>query len=131
MNLDLPEGAHVQIIIAPARGAAMLREPLLAPPPPAAPRPRHLLLKGAVVAALIGVAFVAGQRTAPAGRPVQLARAQSYQPAPYQRPFIPGRTAEIPPAFRQRLQTPPRLTPPPGAAAPGVAPGKDGFGMEN
>ena len=129
MNLDLPEGAHVQIIIAPARGAAMLPEPLLAPPPPAAPRPRHLLLKGAVVAALIGVAFAAGQRTAPTGRAVQLAHAQSYQPPPYQPP--PERTAEIPPAFRQQLQTPPRLTPPPGAAAPGAAPGEDGFGMEN
>jgi len=126
MNLDLPEGAHVQIIIAPALGGAMLPEPLLAPPPPAPPRPRHRFLKGVVVGALIGVAFVAGQRTAPAGRAVQLAHAQSYQPS-----LMPERTAEIPPAFRQQLQTPPRLTPPPGAAAPGAAPGEDGFGMEN
>ena len=131
MNLDLPDGAHVQIIIAPALGGAMLREPVLVPPPPAPPRPRHRFLKGVVVAALIGVAFVAGQRTARPAGAVQLAQAQSYRPLRYQRPLMPERTAEIPPAFRQQLQTPPRLTPPPGAAAPAAAPGEDGFGMEN
>ena len=143
MNLDLPEGAHMQINIAPAGSGAMFREPLLPTPAVAPSRQRHPFLMGAVVIVLVGVAFVAGQRTAPAGRGVQLAQAHRpqlyrqphpYQPEayhlpPYQPPSIPEQTAEIPPAFRQQLQTPPKVTPPPGTAAPSAVPGEDGFGM--
>jgi len=145
MNLDFPEGAHVQINIAPAGSGAMFREPLLATPAVAPARRRHPFLMGAFVVVLVGVAFVAGQRTAPASRGVELAPARAYRPQlyrqpqpdqpqayrlpPYQLPSIPEQTAEIPPAFRQQLQTPPKVTPPPGIAAPSAAPGEDGFGM--
>jgi hypothetical protein len=129
MNLDFPEGAHVQINIAPAGSGAMFRDPLLATPAVAPSRRRHPFLVGAVVVVLVGVAFLAGQRTAPAGRAVQLAHAQAYHLPPYQPPSIPEQTAEVPPAFRQQLQAPPKVTPPPGIAAPSVVPGEDGFGM--
>ncbi|MBO0711965.1 MAG: hypothetical protein J2P47_11875, partial [Acetobacteraceae bacterium] len=74
MNLDLPEGAHVQIIVAPAGSAAMLPE--TCPAPPVLPRPRRRMLKGAAVLALIGTAYLVGQHTNPHGRPLQLAQAQ-------------------------------------------------------
>ena len=134
MNVDLPAGAHVRIIIMPAGSGGMLPEPLSVPPVPALSRPRRRLLKGAAVLVMAGFAYVMGQHSHPAGRavqPAQTSNAQTSNAQTDQPPSMPERTAEIPPAFRQQLRTPPRVTPPPGGAAPSVKPGEDGFGLEN
>jgi hypothetical protein len=127
MNLELPEGTHVQILIAPTAAAPMLLEPQpTASAVPAPPRSRHRVLKGAAVLALIGLAFLAGERVNPQSRAVPVAQAQT-DPVPSSPPPPNG----IPPAFRQQLQTPPTMTPAPGAAAPAAKVGEDGFGLEN
>ena len=131
MNLDLPEGAHVQIIIAPAATGGLLPATFPAPPPPVLPRPRHRILKGAAVLALLGVAYLVGQHANPHGRPVPVAQAQTSTAPTRALASAPAQTAEIPPAFRRQLQTPPQLTPAPGTAAPSAKAGEDGFGLEN
>ncbi|MEO8714328.1 MAG: hypothetical protein ABI369_04885 [Acetobacteraceae bacterium] len=140
MNLDLPESARIHILIAPAATGAPLPigvafpetvsaagsqpMPPVSPMPPALPRAHHRVLKGAAVLALVGLAFVAGERVSPQDRAVPAAQARTYQ-----LPSSPPN--QIPPAFRQQLATPPRVTPPPGAAAPAAKPGEDAFGLEN
>lgn len=124
MNIELTEGAHVQILIAPSTPASMLLEHQpTASAPPAPPRARHRILKGVAVLALLGLAFLAGERINFQSRAVPAAQAQTYPASPPPN--------GIPPAFRRQLQTTPRVTPPPGTAAPAAKAGEDGFGLEN
>jgi hypothetical protein len=127
MNLTLPEGAHVQIVVSPTAPSSINAPPpaLALPAPTEPPRRRiHPLLKGAGVLALGVLAYVAGERSAPRTAPVQQARAQvPLSAAPSAAP------AQLPPAVREQLQMPPTITPPPGTPAAGRT-GESAFGLE-
>lgn len=124
MNVELPEGAHVQILITPSAPAPLLLERPSTADALSVPRhSRHRILKGVAVLALLGLAFLAGERINFQSRAVPAAQAQTYPASPPPN--------GIPPAFRRQLQTTPRVTPPPGTAAPAAKAGEDGFGLEN
>jgi len=136
MTLDLPDGAHIHILVAPAPIApawAAARSPDLSAAvglPPAAtpaPRPRRRLFKGTAVLALIVGAYLVGEHAHP-GQALTAAQAQyrTQVAAP-----APSPSRDMPQAFRQQLQAPPIVTPAPGSPAPASRPGEDGFGMEN
>ncbi len=129
MNLELPADARVLLVISPASGAGY---PDAVPLPAAYPatRPRRLLLKGAVIAALVGGAYLLGGHSVQQAGALQ-ARALTYPPRPPARDLA-HMTPEddVPPAFAQQLQRTPTVTPPPGATPPGT-PAKKGFGLED
>jgi hypothetical protein len=128
MNLELPEGARIQIFVVPMGGAA--------PPPDTAqpvalpsPRRRHLFLKGTVALALVGGAYLFGEHARTLGGSLHPAQAQDLAVSP-PRAQTAAPALGVPPAFAQQLQQPPSVTPAPGAPASG-APGKNPFGLED
>jgi hypothetical protein len=132
MLLELPDDARVQIFVAPAGTTSFIESlrPLVDGEPPAAFTPRkfrHPVLMGSAIVALIGLAFIAGQHTRGTSGSAPIAYAQSARRAPE---AAPPATAELPADFREKLQQPPTITPPPGAA-PAGAPGKSPFGLED
>ncbi len=146
MEFVIPEGAQVRITIG---GAPWLALPNGSVPAgvatPAVPPARrgHTLLKGAVAVVLLLGAFETGRYVSTRTGPVEPAQAALIAPRPapaagaepaFPDHPLPRPTAaapsptEIPPAFRQQLAQPPRVTPPPGqssartgSAAPGRA----------
>jgi hypothetical protein len=145
MELVIPAGVQVHITIG--------RTPLLALPdeiarerPPA--RPSRPLLKGVLALVLLFGAFEVGRHVAawpdttgptraafampgqaPALGPEQ--HAFPDRPLPREAVAAGAPAQQIPPEFRQQLEQPPSVIPPPGQTPPGAAPEKNPFGLEN
>jgi hypothetical protein len=139
MNFELPSHARVQIFVLPPSAQPLPETPALPQPATLQSRPRHRLLKGTAVLALVGCAYVVGQHAAPRGGADQPAYAQDLRPAPYVPPLpqrssatavAPSTAGEVPAAFREQLQQRPSVTPTPGAP-PAATPGKSLFGLED
>jgi hypothetical protein len=147
MQFDIPEGAHVQIIIGrPAAAAiggtlpALLDAAAVERPASRSGRP---LLKGGLVVMLLAAAFAGGhyyasRSSAPAAFTAgSLAQAAPALPRPApageQHPFpdrplprratSPAPSGQIPAEFQKQLQQPPTVIPPPGQAATSPGPG--------
>lgn len=116
MRLEIPENAHIQIVIGAAPRLALTDQSGNTRQQPAAARS---LVKGAVMAALLCGAFLAGKQFGPV-RTVTPAIAAA--PAPPE-----GRAAVggVPPEFTQQLQQPPVVTLPPTPS-----PGRNAFGLD-
>ena len=136
MTLELPDGAHIHILVAPApiapawaaaRSAEISAAVGLVPAGPPAPRLRPRLLKGTTVLVLIVGAYLVGEHAHPGHA---LTAAQAQHRAEVAAP-APSALRDVPQAFRRQLQAPPIVTPAPGLPAPAAHPGEDGFGMEN
>jgi hypothetical protein len=127
MNLELPADARIQIFVVPAGDPGPNSESTLVLPSPA-PR-RRLFLKGTIVCALVGGAYLFGEHAGHLAPSLRNAQAQSLAAAP---PVPQGTTSNegVPPAFAQQLQRPAIVTPPPGAPV-SAAPGKNPFGLED
>ena len=161
MLFEIPEGAHIQIIVgsrAPAAGRdtppALLDAAPVERPAPRSGRP---LLKGGLALMLLAASFIAGDYFASRPRAPELTRAAAAlarpaAPAGEQHAFpdrpLPREAAapsgQVPTEFQKQLQQPPTVIPPPGQAAAlpapgpgpgfsgtGSAPGKNPFGLEN
>ena len=141
MQLEIPEDAHVQIIIgSPASVACGGTLPALRNPPPAeqpAPRSGRLLLKGGVLVMLLADSFAGGGYFANRPHAPELTRAAAALPRPApsseqhafpDRPLareatVPAPSGQVPAEFRKQLQQPPTVIAPPGQAAVSPAPG--------
>jgi hypothetical protein len=86
------------------------------------------MLKGTVVVALLGTAFVLGGQYA--ALRALWAHAHVAVPAAASSPSHPTAPPQVPPRFTRQLQQPATVTPAPGAPAPG-APRTSGFGLED
>jgi hypothetical protein len=128
MNLELPEGARIQIFVVPMGGAAPLSD-MAQPVALPSPRRRHLFLKGTVALVLVGGAYLFGEHVRTLGGTLHPARAQDLAVGPTRAQTAPPAPG-VPPAFAQQLQQPPSVTPAPGASTSGV-PGKNPFGLED
>jgi hypothetical protein len=140
MQLEIPESAHVQIIVrSPVTAASGNLLPALFDAASAerpAPRSSPLLLKGGLIVMLLVASFAAGDYFAGRPRSPELARAAAALPRPApageQHPF-PDRplsreatsavpSGQIPAEFQKQLQQPPTVIPPTGqVAAPPAA----------
>ena len=109
MNLEIPEGANVQIIIGRAPPLALTGERFEAPVRTGGRGVIGMTLKYAGIAMLVFGAFWVGEQ-----------RVQPEQPFPSQAP-VPGQAAaqtpragQVPPDFQAQLQQPPSIQPAPG-----------------
>ena len=117
MQFEIPDGAHVHIVIGKAPPLALTDETGGIRRHKTVMRP---MIKGAVLAVLVCSAFVAGKQF---GTVRTIAPAVAAAPAASAgRPAAGG----LPPEFTQQLQQPPIVTPPPAPAAPG----RNSFGLE-
>ena len=114
MQLEIPDGAHVHIVIGKA-------SPLALPDETVGRRATVMrpMIKGAVLAVLVCGAFVAGR---------QFGMVRTITPAVAAAPAASAdrrAAGGLPPEFAQQLQQPPVVTPPP--APP---PGRNPFGLD-
>jgi hypothetical protein len=142
MNLEIPDGAQVQVIIGKA--------PLLAlPDGTEAERPKSSpgrpILMAAIAVLLLAGAFTAGRLVAARGAYTGVASATEAVPDPPPPPVrqafpehaLTGPPAgndagQVPEAFQRELQQQPTVVPPPGQpATPPPTAGKSAFGLEN
>ena len=123
MQLEIPDGAHVHILIGKAPPLA-LTDQTGSPRPMTATRS---LIRGALVAALLCGSFLVGKQFGPVRTvAAEASTSQSFAP-PDSRSAGPGAApAAVPPEFTQQLQRPPTVLPPPGRTPPGKSP----FGLE-
>jgi hypothetical protein len=156
MQLEIPEGAHVHIVIARAAlakacggldsgaGAAILALPGEAGAARTAPRFGRLLLRGSLGMMLLAGSFAAGQHFGSFPRAPELARTaaalprlaptaeQRAIPDPPQPPEAPAQTAgEVTANFQKRFQQPPTVIAPPGQSGVPETRGRNPFGLEN
>lgn len=145
MQLMIPEGAQVHIVIGHATPLAL---PPPAAPPATAPRSGRPLLKGAVVLLLVAGAFAGGRHLA--ARPDGLGAAEAALAMPQAAP-VGGQSASldapnavaappalapstpepvIPPDLARQLQGPPTVIRPPGSPAAGAPPSANPFGLQ-
>jgi hypothetical protein len=114
MELVIPDGAQVHITIGQPPLLALPRDPSAATSP--TDRPRGRIAKGFVAGVFLIGAFQVGwflphhAETASAAQPAASGAGSGVTEG--------SAAAEIPPAFRTRMAQPPRLTLPPGVAAP-------------
>ncbi|HKM62026.1 MAG TPA: hypothetical protein VJY39_06010 [Acidisphaera sp.] len=118
MHLEIPEGAHAQIVIDKA--------PYLALPDETAGTRRHgaavrPMIRAALAGALLCGAFVLGKQLGPVRTvlPAAASASQTAGPAPA--------SGGVPPEFVQQLQQRPTLAPPPGQPPPP----RSRFGLEH
>ena len=131
MLLHIPESAHVVINIGnePVRALTDARATLEAAG--ASRRPLRPLLMALIAVVAFGLGHIVRfghESTSSGAAPALAAAPPSPQQVPASHPS-PAET-EIPPAFRQGLNQPPQVTPPPGYSTT-PAPTKNPFGLEN
>ena len=117
MQFEIPDGAHVQIVIGKTPPLALADQTGVAMRQATAVRS---MIRGAVVAALLCGAFVAGKQFG-AVRTVAPAAAAA-QAAPNDHPA----DGSVPPEFAQQLRQPPVVVPPPAHPPSGKSP----FGLD-
>jgi hypothetical protein len=131
MNLEIPDGAQVQVIIG--------KVPLLAlPDGTEAERlkssPGRPILVAAIAVLLLAGAFTGGRLVGAHGAHTGVASATEAVPHPAPPPVRQGFPdhGQVPEAFQHELQQQPTVVPPPGQpAAPPPTAGKSAFGLEN
>ncbi len=116
MQFEIPDGAHVHIVIGKAPPLALADQTGVAMRQATAMRS---MIRGAVVAALLCGAFVAGKQF---GAVRTVAPAAAAQAAPNDHPA----DGSLPPEFAQQLQQPPVVVPPPAHKPSGKSP----FGLD-
>ena len=135
MQLEIPEGANVQIIVGNSAPLALADESRQTGASRGGARP---ILKGLIVAIVLVGTFVVGQHFGgrAAGTHTAVAAASMPRPAPtgeqhaFPDPPLPNPPRQqasvgVPPEFQSELRQPPTVTPPPGAAST-----KNPFGLE-
>ena len=130
MLLHIPESTQVVINIGSERVRAFADERATCEPSGGSRRPLRPLLTVLIAVVAFGLGHIVrfGHEGAGSGPVPALAAT----PPPSQMPAghpSPAET-EIPPAFRQSLDQPPQVTPPPGYST-SPAPTKNPFGLEN
>ena len=125
MNLEIPEGANIQIIIGRAPPLALTDQRAETP---VRTRDRHVIgttLKFAGIALLVFSAFWVGEQ-----------RVQPEQAFPNQVP-VPGQAAaqtpgagQVPPDFQAQLQQPPSIQPAPGQNTGSGGGNSNPFGLQ-
>ena len=156
MQFEIPEDAHVHIVIARSdlakarrgldsgAGGALVAPLGAAGATRTAPHLGRLLLKGSLGAMLLAGSFAAGQHFGSLPRAPELARTAAALPRPEpsaeQRAFPDpprpreGRAqtaGEVTATIQKQLQQPPTVIPPPGQRAAPETSGKNPFGLEN
>ena len=115
MQFEIPDGAHVQIVIGKASPLALADETGRARQHGTLARP---MIRAALVGALLCGAFLIGRQFGPVRT---IAPAVAAAPAAPEHP-----AAGVPPAFAQQLQQPPIVSPPPAPPRAGKSP----FGLD-
>ena len=156
MQFEIPEDAHVHIVIAkpalakacggldPGAGGALVALPGAAGATRTAPRFGRLLLRGSLGGILLAGSFAAGQHFGSSPRAPELAgtAAALPRPAPSAEQYAvpdrpqpreaPAQTAgQVTADFQRQLQQPPTVIPPPGQTGAPETRGKNPFGLEN
>ena len=156
MQFEIPEGAHVHILIAtpgpakacawldPGGGGALPALPGEAGAPRPAPRFGRLLLKSGLGVMLLAGSFAVGQHFGGSPRAPELARTAAALPRPAlsaeqyavpDRPQpreAPGQTdGQVTANFQRQLRQPPTVIPPPGQTGAPETRGRNPFGLEN
>ncbi len=142
MQLTIPEGAHIQIIV--GGHAPMLALPNDPPAGVVSYTRRRPLLTAALAGALLFGAYQFGRHTGPGASATKVAQAEPQAAVPSSLVAEPSAEtgsqppraaaarpaaspAQIPPAFTQQLQQAPTVVPPPGQpSSPG---GSNPFGL--
>lgn len=135
MQLEIPEGANVQIIVGNSAPLALADESRQIGASRGGGRP---ILKGLVVAIVLVGTFVVGQHFGGRATGTQTAAAAASMPRlaptgeqhafpdlPLPDPQRQQASSGVPTEFQSELRQPPTVTPPPGAAS-----GKNPFGLE-
>ena len=141
MNLEIPEGAHIQIFIGNAQpfGLADHRDEL--PLNRSGGGIAGTLLKCVLIGGLVVGGYVVGQfryeaANAEAGFPALPAVSQAFPseaPGPSQaaaQPLAPD-AGKVPPNFRATLQQQPSIQPPPGQNTNSASGNKNPFGLQD
>jgi hypothetical protein len=142
MNLEIPEGAHIQILIAGSAFPALTDQVQRAPERLERRRSSRPIATTAVAMMLLAGGFLVGQHTrlAPATPAIASASQTLAGPPPVTKaipdhalagPAQPSPTAPMPSALVQQLQAPPTVVPPPGQPSVSAPTTKNAFGLDN